>query len=222
MTLRTDKLIVLGRSGGSGFSRKEDIQSLWDMQEGLCYFCAMSLVVDGARIEFDVDHLEPLCHGGTNWPDNLALTCRPCNAKKHFRTERQYWNVLKKERGVDWVAKQRKRVAAIRQSRKALATARLAERWDALVEFQSKLTADVWTWLGLDAGTDAIPPIRLEEHWGAKSIGPMSRQDVWIMQVRLGRRSTSIDLPPGGRRSIKIWYGKNRDALVESIAEMVT
>ena len=36
---------------------------------------------------FDLDHITPVAHGGPTEPDNLALACRACNARKGDVTE---------------------------------------------------------------------------------------------------------------------------------------
>jgi 5-methylcytosine-specific restriction endonuclease McrA len=55
-----------------------------------CYLCL-------ELIPFGKDHLEhkiPLCRGGTNEYNNLAVACQPCNYKKHTKTEEEYRSVF--------------------------------------------------------------------------------------------------------------------------------
>jgi 5-methylcytosine-specific restriction endonuclease McrA len=55
-----------------------DIERLWDKQKGRCTYCSVMLA-DG----YHVDHRMPISLGGSNGPENLQLTCQPCNLKKH-------------------------------------------------------------------------------------------------------------------------------------------
>jgi len=53
-----------------------------------CYLCEKP-------IEFGKDQLEhktPLCRGGTNEYNNLAIACQFCNCSKHDKTEAEYRN----------------------------------------------------------------------------------------------------------------------------------
>ena len=45
-----------------------------------CEYC--QLPTRGQVATFPIDHIEPRSTGGTNEPDNLALTCPHCNAMK--------------------------------------------------------------------------------------------------------------------------------------------
>lgn len=78
--------------------------SLWDDQEGLCYFCGIALAIPGsvpqtASNAATVDHLLPPALGGTNKRENLAWTCNKCNQAKGERTEEEYTKSL----GDKWV-----------------------------------------------------------------------------------------------------------------------
>ena len=55
----------------------EDVQALYEEQEGKCAYCGIELGDD-----FHVDHVIPLSRGGANSPDNLALACVFCNCSK--------------------------------------------------------------------------------------------------------------------------------------------
>lgn len=61
-----------------------------------CYLCRKPLTFDTVAIE----HRIPLSRGGTNWPANLAPSCRSCNSKKCNKTEIEYRAELKKSIGV--------------------------------------------------------------------------------------------------------------------------
>lgn len=37
-------------------------------------------------VRLTMDHIVPLCRGGSNFPDNLQPLCKPCNCRKGSRT----------------------------------------------------------------------------------------------------------------------------------------
>jgi 5-methylcytosine-specific restriction endonuclease McrA len=51
-----------------------------------CYLCGKELTPQTVTIE----HRIPLSRTGTNWPANLAPSCKPCNSKKGTKTELEY------------------------------------------------------------------------------------------------------------------------------------
>lgn len=55
-----------------------DIKNLYEQQGGECVYCRELL-----SLGYHVDHIQPLSKGGANSPDNLQLTCPPCNMRKH-------------------------------------------------------------------------------------------------------------------------------------------
>lgn len=63
--------------GAPGDHTAEDIQRLYEQQQGKCVNCRKSL-----RKGFHVDHIEPLSRGGSNSPENLQLLCAWCNKSK--------------------------------------------------------------------------------------------------------------------------------------------
>jgi len=91
------------RKHAEGFYIKDDIEKLYYLQAGECYFCSEVLGGLGEKGAFHIDHLTPISKGGTNWPGNLALTCAFCNKRKHSHNTIKLWAKLKDEKGVDWV-----------------------------------------------------------------------------------------------------------------------
>lgn len=63
----------------------KDIRAIYDRQEGECVFCRKNLISG-----YEVDHIMPLCKGGSNWPDNLQLLCQICNRRKGAFTMREF------------------------------------------------------------------------------------------------------------------------------------
>jgi 5-methylcytosine-specific restriction endonuclease McrA len=66
------------RSNAEGTHVGADIDLLYRVQEGRCAYCDTDLSTG-----YHVDHFNPLSKGGTNWPDNLRLSCPKCNLRKH-------------------------------------------------------------------------------------------------------------------------------------------
>lgn len=64
-----------------GTYNRHDIERIFKDQEGRCVYCGITLFLD---IPYDThaDHVIPIANGGTNWPDNIALTCQSCNLSK--------------------------------------------------------------------------------------------------------------------------------------------
>jgi len=67
-----------------------DVDKLYVQQRGKCFYCGEAL-----NNKFDIEHKIPLKHGGTNWPANLALACRPCNTRKGTKSVQQFQELLK-------------------------------------------------------------------------------------------------------------------------------
>jgi 5-methylcytosine-specific restriction endonuclease McrA len=54
----------------------KDIKSIFTLQKGKCPVCAVRLK------NYHIDHVYPLCLGGSNAASNLQLLCQNCNLKK--------------------------------------------------------------------------------------------------------------------------------------------
>lgn len=60
-------------------------QRIFDKSNGRCHWCAVELTTawsEGATNFFHVDHLLPVCDGGTNDEGNLVAACADCNHKR--------------------------------------------------------------------------------------------------------------------------------------------
>lgn len=53
-----------------------DVRRITATQKGRCACCKK-------KRRLSVDHIIPLSKGGTNWPNNIQMLCRPCNSAKH-------------------------------------------------------------------------------------------------------------------------------------------
>lgn len=65
------------RKSAEGFFTKEDIKKIIYKQKHKCAICFKPV-----RKNYHVDHIIPLAKNGTNWPENLQVTCPTCNMSK--------------------------------------------------------------------------------------------------------------------------------------------
>ena len=83
------------KKNAPGFFTHADIEALLIKQGGMC---AYHLFCPGCRGEirhsYEIDHIVPLSRGGSNWPQNLQLLCRHCNASKNAKTHDEFMAVL--------------------------------------------------------------------------------------------------------------------------------
>ena len=70
----------------------KDMRTIYNDQKGLCYYCAKPVSWKGRHD----DHKIPVSRGGSNGPENLAVTCPTCNTSKGDKTAEEYimWRKL--------------------------------------------------------------------------------------------------------------------------------
>jgi 5-methylcytosine-specific restriction endonuclease McrA len=68
------------KRGAVGAHTKNDTALIRKAQKDKCAYCRIKLKGGG-----HVDHIIALANGGTNWPENLQLTCGTCNNRKFTR-----------------------------------------------------------------------------------------------------------------------------------------
>lgn len=66
------------RKNAAGKHTAEDIRQIVISQRGRCAYCPTRLTFRNREI----DHIEPLSKGGTNYRRNIQVLCRPCNQRK--------------------------------------------------------------------------------------------------------------------------------------------
>jgi 5-methylcytosine-specific restriction endonuclease McrA len=64
----------------AGYHSADDIRQIYNAQKGRCAYCRCRL-----GDAYHVDHIISLARGGTNWPSNIQLTCKPCNLRKNAK-----------------------------------------------------------------------------------------------------------------------------------------
>jgi 5-methylcytosine-specific restriction endonuclease McrA len=47
----------------------------------ICRYCGISELL-GNDINWEIDHIQPIDKGGSDWVTNLALSCKECNRSK--------------------------------------------------------------------------------------------------------------------------------------------
>lgn len=65
-----------------GAHTKNDIALLYQLQEGLCYFCGEPFLENAKGTSYHADHYLPLIDGGKNDLSNIVLACPSCNLRK--------------------------------------------------------------------------------------------------------------------------------------------
>lgn len=88
---RTEKRRRLSKLAEGTFSER-DLKQLYEDQEGRCAYCGQSIYWT-IKNDVHVDHIHPLSRGGSNWPNNLALSCANCNLSKNDKTIEEWIKV---------------------------------------------------------------------------------------------------------------------------------
>ncbi len=77
------------RHGAGGSHSIEDVERLYDEQEGRCFYCGKEL-----NAAYSLDHKTPLSGGGTDWPENLCCACEWCSSRKQNKTAEEFTEYL--------------------------------------------------------------------------------------------------------------------------------
>jgi len=109
----------------SGINEKEDIEALYNAQEGLCYYTSQPLVKKPKN--YAIDHVVPVTQGGSSWPSNLVLATTEINREKHSHSKRKIFAILEKRYGKEWVKKQREFCKKVDSKRRTIDRKRRAE-----------------------------------------------------------------------------------------------
>jgi 5-methylcytosine-specific restriction endonuclease McrA len=81
----TDRNFRAKRASAEGKHTATDIKRIRETQRDCCAYCRKRLGGCG-----QVDHIIPLSRGGTNWPNNLQLTCASCNVRKYAKRPEEF------------------------------------------------------------------------------------------------------------------------------------
>lgn len=78
------------RKNALGEFTHEDRVFLFKIQEGKCKYCFADLSTGKPEL----DHQVPIAQGGSNYVENIAVTCRECNRSKGPRTHEEFLEFL--------------------------------------------------------------------------------------------------------------------------------
>ena len=93
------------KAGAPSTLTSDDLARIRTDQGNGGYFCAESFEI----VVETVDHLTPLTREGTsNWPENIALACGPCNTSKGNKTEAEFWIYLEVNGRMPEIGKRRR------------------------------------------------------------------------------------------------------------------
>ncbi len=110
-----------------GFFIEGDIQAMYEAQSAQCYYCKCYLLDHKNKPRFEIEHLIPLADKGTNWPDNIALSCKKCNQKKGDNPEGWFWSFLRKRDGKEAITLSKKENKKLKALTKKLTKQRKEE-----------------------------------------------------------------------------------------------
>lgn len=90
------------RAMACGSHDANDLDLICKLQAGLCYYCMCPIYMSGDN-RYSVDHIIPLSSGGCNWPVNIALTCKSCNLRKSWTSEKCYTKKIRSDKTDEWI-----------------------------------------------------------------------------------------------------------------------
>ena len=67
----------------------EHVKAQYDRQHGRCYWCGKNV-----RDKYHVDHVVPLYLGGDHIPENIVISCPPCNQHKQAKHPMDFAGVM--------------------------------------------------------------------------------------------------------------------------------
>lgn len=79
------------KRGAEGSYSPSDLIRIMGEQQGICFYCN-----DSITKSYTIDHFIPLARGGSNWPDNIKLACKPCNSQKHDKLPSEFTPKVKR------------------------------------------------------------------------------------------------------------------------------
>lgn len=189
-----------------GFYTDKDIEAIYILQAGQCYFCGEVLGSIGEQGAFHIDHLNPVSEGGDNWPNNLCLACEQCNKRKHSHPSTILWSKLRKEKGTDWVKKKVQENKKHLSEKRKLTNQRKKERAQSLLLFKQEIEVAIRRNL---KNLNYSPP--KEEYIDVE-------QCVCILDITFNNSTISIPAPT--QRTLAKWHLSEFDIIAVSLLNL--
>ena len=108
-----------------GLYTDSDIDDIFKIQEGLCYYTGQPLLL--GHNNFSIDHIIPISDYGSNWPGNIALTTKSINMEKRIKSKAQFFKTLADRFGTDFVTARKDICKKIDRERRKIDKARKKE-----------------------------------------------------------------------------------------------
>lgn len=90
---RKDSRTERAKSNGK-YDSSITLEKVYKKEKGICYICGKHLILD--HINYNrpdaptIEHVIPICRGGTHTWGNVKLACRQCNINKSRKTYQEY------------------------------------------------------------------------------------------------------------------------------------
>jgi 5-methylcytosine-specific restriction endonuclease McrA len=78
-------------AGNGGTYTHEELSALFEKQNGRCLYCGELLYASFDK-QIHIDHKIPISRGGSNYIENIALSCADCNTRKFNKTAEEFLN----------------------------------------------------------------------------------------------------------------------------------
>ena len=194
------------RKHAEGFYTQEDIEAIYSLQKGACYFCSRALGILREKGAFHIDHLNPISKGGDNWPNNLCLACEQCNKGKHSHSSTVLWSKLRKKKGAEWVkAKVQENKRNLPEKRK-LTNQRKKERCESLSLLKQEIEVAISR--NIKQLNYALPK---EKYIDVEQIG-------YFLDITFNNSTVSIPAPT--QKVMGKWHLKEFDTLAVSLLKL--
>jgi 5-methylcytosine-specific restriction endonuclease McrA len=74
------------KKGADGHYTVADCRRIYAEQEGICLGCKKPFPFE----QMTADHIVALANGGSDWPSNIQMLCRPCNSSKGTKDDETF------------------------------------------------------------------------------------------------------------------------------------
>lgn len=85
--------------GAPGKLTLVSIRALRVTQNNLCHYCEVSIAD-----YYEIEHAQPMSKNGTNYIENIRLSCLPCNRSKGVKTEQQFFDFMRAKDHIETLA----------------------------------------------------------------------------------------------------------------------